>query len=178
MKFIVSFAFVVAITGCVSTQQNTKQVKTEANDTYEMFVDVFEGNWVGELQPIGGNAAPFKAVEWNEKVRIRILQGKAEVFFQIDDEWSPSYPTRFDINVKGPNAIIFMQSIAPDLMAKTGFGGWAESRVLLLTKKGDKTMYISMQRTVNNFLKKHEEENSRFFNLFVGELKKDENVAN
>jgi hypothetical protein len=177
MKFIVSFAFVIAITGCVSTQQNTKQAKTVANDTYEMFVDVFEGNWVGELQPIGGNAAPFKAVEWNAKVRIRILQGKAEVFFQNDDEWSPIYPTRFELNIKGPNAVIFMQSIASDLLDKTGFGGWSESRVLLLTKKDDKTLYISMQRAVNNFLKKHEEENSRFFNLFVGELKRVDSIS-
>lgn len=172
-KFFLSLLFVVAVTGCASTENNSVQRAVIANDTNaSLFSNAFEGNWIGELQSIGSERVPFKAAESNIIIRLRIQQQQAELFFKYDSAWSPIAPTRFKLDVKGPNAVIYMQDIAPDVTDKTGFGGWVESKVLLLTKKDDDAVYVSMQRAVNNFLKKSDEENSRFFILSVGELKR------
>ena len=177
-KVLLSLMCIVALVGCASTQEITIQHGAETKNTPALFANVFEGNWIGELQPIGSANVPFTAQESTITIRLRIRQGQAELFYLKDTDWSPNYPTRYALDIKGPNAIIFMQSLAPDIFAKSGFGGWAESRVLLLTKKDDDAVYISMQRAVSNYLKKPDEENSRFFMLFVGELKRDANLAN
>ena len=166
----VSLISVATIIGCASTEDHKKSSKLSVNAATLVFADRFEGDWVGELRPIGTIDAPFKAVGWNETLRVRIKQGKAEIFHRYDDHWKPSYPTRFSTNIHGPNAVIYMQNVAADIEDKSGFGGWAESHVLILTLKDDNTLYVSAQRAVSNFLKKHDEENSRFFTFFVGEL--------
>ena len=176
-KFFLRLMFVVALTGCASTDNKSLQNAVVTNDAHELFANVFEGNWIGELQPIGSANVPFIAQDSTVTIRLRIRQGQAELFYLKDTDWSPNHPTRYALDIKGPNAVIFMQSLAADIMDKTGYGGWAESWVLLLTKKDDDAVYVSMQRAVSNYLKKPDEENSRFFILFVGELKRDSNIA-
>lgn len=166
----VSLIFVAIIMGCASTEDHNKSSKLSANTATLAFAARFEGDWVGELRPIGAMDAPFKAVDWNDSLRVRIKQGRAEIFYRNDEHWKPSYPTRFSTNIQGPNAVIYMQNIAADIENKSGSGGWAESHVLLLTLKDDNIMYVSAQRAVSNFLKKHDEESSRFFTFFIGEL--------
>lgn len=168
-------ALALILAGCASTTVDTNnQAETVRGEAQQLFSGGFEGNWVGELQAIGLDKAPFETADWALTVRIRIRQGKAEVFSLNENKWSPIYPTQFNTHIQGTNAVLYVTAIAPDIHFKSGFGGWVESRVLLLTRKDDNTLYVSMQRAVNNFLKQDHEDNSRFFTFFVGELARTE----
>jgi len=148
----------------------------------DLYMGGFDGTWVGKLRtiaPAAYDAAAGSGKEGEEFEYAIVAAGQAaKVYLRSDGKWREVKPGIFRIAAHKTNATVIATDSARDVRDTTGNGGWVETWSFVLTHKTDATLYVVFWRAVNNYLKKPDEKNARFFRGSFGEMQKVPAVPN
>ncbi|GEM_PF-1808360 len=145
----------------------------------DLYYGDFNGSWEGTLYLIGLDLPGFpytlstKEIDKNGGESKIVVSGQnVEVYYKWKGKWKEVKPGQFKINKHKTNAIIFAINSSSDVYDKTGSGGWVETWNFTLTYKDKNSVYVYVTRAVNNYMKKYDEEISRFFISSFGDFQK------
>jgi hypothetical protein len=171
MKNIAALLFALIITGCAATNPSNEYAATYAEE--------FNGTWIGDTKSTVGEEPPFGSNNINKfPIKLVINKGQAGVFtLREDNTFKEVKKGKFKIITHKTNAIIFAQDAENDQRTDTPQkSGWVETWNFTITLNDDSSMFVYLNRCVNNQDLTHESDNdeypARFFRSFTGKLNK------
>jgi len=176
-KLIIT-VLLVMLYGCASAPAPKK-------DDLAVFMGGFEGVWQGKFSHINYPEYPFSQIDKNAmELKVAVENASVEVSLLHKGAWYLIKSGHFKIDQHKTNAVIYSIDSADDVYDETGMGGWVETWSITLTHKDKNSLYATLTRVVNNYLKEPEYKKAigevvvqgRYIELYAGALVKNEGL--